>query len=326
MKTLHLKSPCCQEIVQHFGGKRRRCANCGKTWTVRPKKRGRKPIRRFTNPLTEIIGRGTTLTVWANRHQVGLANASQQFHRALIRFINKPSKPVIVLSPYVLLVDALWFTFKKQDWVMFLLALKPAMEHRAYFLDPVLLPGGESYENWNTALTAIPLKLKKQIKALVSDGFRISKSIALEQGWIHQRCHFHLIAYLQVRRGKRKRLVGASVREGIYQTIILLLKERKLQKVKTLSTQLRQLSCKPDCPRSMQMIVAEFLRHLSEFRAYLNYPELHLPTTTGSIETMCKLIRKRVSTIRTAKALRLWATALIRLKSPITCNGKKHST
>jgi len=325
MKTLHLKSPCCQEIIYQHGGKRRACSKCGKTWTIRPKKRGPKPIRRFQNPVTEILLKGITLTSWANRRGITLATASEQLQRHLIQFLKRPLRQIPSPGPYVLLADALRFTFRKQDWTMFLLALKPLSENQAYFLDPVLLPGGESYENWISAFKTIPQELRKQVKALISDGFRTSKNIALEQNWIHQRCHFHLIAYLQVRRGKRKKYIaGGSVREAIYQAVMKLLKEQNQIRVERLKARLRKLADYPDCPRSLQMTVSEFLRALPEFRAYLDYPNLHLPKTTGSVETMGKLIRKRTRILRTVRALKLWATALVRLKSPITCNGKEH--
>lgn len=325
MKTLHLKSPCCQEIIYQHGGKRRACGKCGKTWRIRPKKRGRKSIRRFSDPVIEILGRGLTLSAWAHRHHLTVSNASRQFRCSLIKFLNKPIERETPAGPYALIADALWFTFKKQDWVMFLLALKPASEHKAYFLDPVLLSGGESYENWTMALSTIPPKLKNDVKALVSDGFRVSKTIASEQGWVHQRCHFHLIAYLQVRRGRRKRnIAGKTAREDIYQTVLKLLKERSQTKLEALTTRLRRSADRSDCPKSLRMATAEFLRSLSEFRAYLNYQGLHLPTTTGSVETMCRLIRKRTGTVKTVKALKLWTTALIRFKSPFTCNGKKY--
>lgn len=206
---------------------------------------------------------------------------------------------------------------------MYLMAVKPFVEHRAYFLDPVLLPGGESYENWQHALSTIPSAMNSRIKAFVSDGFRTAATLAEENGWIHQRCHFHLIAYLQVRRGRRKQqIAGATVREMIYQAIMQLLSTQDLQSIRGATTQLQRAAGRPDCPRSLRMVAAEFLRALPEFRAYLQYPEWHLPTTTGTVEAMCKLIRKRAGTVRTAKSLILWATALIRLKSPITCNGK----
>ena len=292
---------------------------------MRPRKRGSKSIRRFRNPVTEVLLQGTTLTSWAHRHHLSLANASKQFQRHLKKFVAHPLKLTLPQGPYVVLADALWFTFRKQDWIMFLVALKPVSEHRAYFLDPVLLSGGESYENWDTVLSTIPPEIKQQVKAVVSDGFRSSRHIAQDYGWIHQRCHFHLIAYLQVRRGVRKRVIaGKSVREAIFQKVLQLLRFKSRAKVFKLSNDLRRLAKRVDCPRSLQMTVAEVLRVLPEFRAYLHHPELHLPTTTGSIETMCKLIRKRAGTVRTPEALELWATALVRSKSPLTCNGKEH--
>lgn len=280
-------------------------------------------IRRFKSPVPDIILKGSTLTAWAKRHHITIATASEQFHFHLEKFTASSIKTFMPAGPYVLLADGLWFTFKKQDWVLFLRALKPISENKAYFLDPILLPGGESYENWSHALAAIPGELRKHIKAFVSDGFRVSKTIVSEHGLIHQRCHFHLIAYLQVRRGHRKKnLKGNSVRESIYQAVIKLLKAQGGKEVKALSNYLRLLARNSDCPNSMRMSVSEFLRALPEFRAYLKYTNLHLPTTTGTVETMCKLIRKNTRTLRTAKSLKLWAAAIVRLKSPLTCNGK----
>lgn len=323
MKTLHLKSPCCQGTIQHFGGKRRKCSKCKKTWTIRPKKRGRKQIRRFSNPVKEIILKGTTITAWAKRRGIAVATASEQIQRHLRKFIQNPLSFNIPTGPYALLADGLWFTFKKQDWVLFLTALKPIAENKAYFLDPILLPGGESYENWTKAITAVPANYRNQLKAFVSDGFRTSKRISFEQRLIHQRCHFHLIAYLQVRRGyRKKRIAGKSIRESIYNTVVKMLRLQNTDKIKSLSMYLRFLARKPDCPKSMKMTVAEFLRALPEFMAYLKYPKLNLPATTGSVEAMCKLIRKRTRAIRTADALKLWATAIVRIKSPLTCNKK----
>lgn len=51
-------------------------------------------------------------------------------------------------GPYALVGDGLWFRFKRIDWVIYLMAVKPAHDTRAYFLDPVLLVGRERYEGW----------------------------------------------------------------------------------------------------------------------------------------------------------------------------------
>lgn len=323
MSTLHAKSLCCQEKIYRYGNRRRICNCCGKTWRIRRKKRGQKSSRDSPILLREILSEGVRVDQWARRHRITVSATSQRLHKALKQFVKRSASVSLPLGPHVLLGDGLWFHFTKQNWVLFLLALKPVWENRAYFLEPIILPGGESYENWQVALKTIPLSLKNQIKAFVSDGFRCAEKITAKNGWIHQRCHFHLIAYLQVRRGRRKKQVmGRNTREEIYQTILNLLRVQDLATTTKLIDHLKLIAKRSDCPRSMQMIVSEFLRSINAFRAYLQYPELNLPTTTGSIETMCNLVRKRTRAIRTSKALILWAKTLVRLKSPITCNGK----
>jgi len=77
--------------------------------------------------------------------------------------------------------------------------------------------------------------------------------------------------------------------------------------------------------RVIRMIVREFLRRIDHFRAYRKYPKLHLPTTTGSVEAMNRIIRdlmRQTRSVRSPQALQLWATALIRMRPTIMCNGK----
>jgi hypothetical protein len=81
--------------------------------------------------------------------------------------------------------------------------------------------------------------------------------------------------------------------------------------------------------RVMGMIVREFLRRVDHFRAYRQYPELHLPTTTGSVEAMNRKVRdlmRQTRNIKSPQALHLWATALIRTRPIVKCNGKHFST
>jgi hypothetical protein len=77
--------------------------------------------------------------------------------------------------------------------------------------------------------------------------------------------------------------------------------------------------------RVMRMIVREFLRRVDHFRAYRQYPELHLPTTTGTVEAMNRRVRdlmRQTRSVRSPQALQFWVTALIRKRPVITCNGK----
>ena len=241
------------------------------------------------------------------------------------RLLRQPRK--LPRGPYALVGDGLYFKFKRMDWVMYVLAVKPVRSRRVFFLDPVLLEGKEGYARWRMAMGAIPQNIKKQIRAFVSDGFRGSKLIAREHGWIHQRCHFHLLMALIRRRGRRSyQLKSSGIRSHILRAVRLALATRDdtiLSRQKRLA---ERLLAHPLCPPWIRMQTVEFLRTLGDFRSYLTYPELHLPATTNSLESAGRIIRKATSTARTPESALLRATAFLRLKKSIVCNGAKVST
>lgn len=241
------------------------------------------------------------------------------------RLLGKPRK--IPRGPYALVGDGFYFKFKRMDWVMYVLALKPVRSRRAFFLDPVLLEGKEGYARWRIAIGRVPQNIKKQVRAFVSDGFRGSKLIAREHSWIHQRCHFHLLMALIRRRGRRSyRLKSSGIRSRLLRVVRILLATRDgavLSRQKRLA---RRLLAHPLCPPWIRMQTVEFLRTLDDFRSYLNHPELHLPATTNALESAGRLIRKATSTARTPESALLRATAFLRLKRTIACNGANVST
>lgn len=67
---------------------------------------------------------------------------------------------------YVLIIDGLWFTFQGEDWVLYVMAVKPVDKHFALFLDPVLLKGKEACRRWKQAIGTIPANLQKTDKGL----------------------------------------------------------------------------------------------------------------------------------------------------------------
>jgi transposase-like protein len=175
------------------------------------------------------------------------------------------------------------------------------------------------------AIAAIPNGVHKRIVAFVSDGFRSSARLARQYGWIHQRCHFHLLAQLQVNRGawKLRSSSDRPLRESIYQDVRSLLTETSVAQRETLVTRLRQSIAKPACPRRLGMIVRELLRHRASFLAYLQYPALNLPTTTNTVESMNRLLRRKTRMLPTPAALSLWVTVMVRTIKTITCNGHR---
>jgi hypothetical protein len=206
------------------------------------------------------------------------------------------------------------------------MAVKPCGEDYAVFLDPVLFPGRENIMIWADVIDAIPSEIRTRIRGMVTDNLRGMKSLARHHGWVLQLCHFHLISQLQGRRGRNKKtLTSRHIREALYR---LTRRALELPEGPTLQQTLRRLRLTVERPlpaRKMRMAVREFLRDLDHYRAYQRVPQLRLPTTTNTVECMGHMIRdlmRRARHLRSPQSLQAWATAFLRIRSPVTCNGK----
>jgi len=269
---------------------------------------------------------GFTLTqLFSKRPGVALPAYRYRFRQALHRYVARPSPQVLPRGPLVLLVDGLWFEFDGRPWVLYLTALKPCRGNEATFLDPLLLPGREGASRWQQALAAIPPAAIRRIQAMVVDNLPGMQRLAYQHRWALQLCHFHLLLKLQAqRRGVRYTLRGGSVREEIHQLIRSALELPDGNRLSGVLEQLRRLSLGDCGTLRIQTTVREFLKGLSFYRSYLTYPYLELPRTTNSVESMCRLLREMLRSSRAGSnpaSVLLWATALIRLRPRVTCNG-----
>ena len=316
MNILHGKSPCCQARIYKFGGKRKQCSLCKKTWSIRQKKRGRKSKRVKPSLLDKVLGKGQKVAHIADRKgSVGQPALSYQLKKAMTVKSRTNEYPIGWL---ILIADALWFELDGQRWTLYLLAVRSTTGGLAYFLDPILLPGRESGVGWREAIGSIPADIDNRIVALVSDGFRGLCYLAKKKAWINQRCHFHLLAQFKVQLGLWKKMPDHPIRKEIYAMVCKLLKTKEHEI--EYSENLYELLTSNNCPHRYREVGMEFLRRLSEFRSYLEYPELHLPHTTGCLESFNKIIRDRCKYARTPKSLRLRAISLTRVRTTITCN------
>jgi hypothetical protein len=316
MNILHGKSPCCQAKIYKFGGKRKQCSLCKKTWSIRPKKRGRKIKRINLGLLDRVLGKGHRVSHIADRKgSVGEPALSYRFKKAMEAKTRTNEYPVGWL---ILIADALWFELNDERWTLYLLAVRSTTGGRAYFLDPVLLPGRETGTGWEQSLASIPPEIENRILALVSDGFRGLCYRAKQKSWVIQRCHFHLLAQFKVQLGFWKKLPDHPIRKEIYALVCELLKTKGHEI--EYSENLYELLTSNRCPHRYREVGMEFLRRLSEFRSYLKYPELRLPHTTGCLESFNKIIRDRCKYVRTPESLRLRAISLTRVRATIACN------
>jgi len=326
MKTQHAKSVCCGARIARFGARRRQCRACGRTWSIRRKKRGRPPHRVPEALVERVLFGQHTLRAHASRCGLTPQGLSYRFRQALRHMVARSRAGPLPTGNLILLVDGLWVRFRGRPWVLYLMALKPCQEHHAIFLDPVLCPGREHIRIWRQLIEAIPSEVRRRIRGMVTDNLRGMKSLARQHGWVLQLCHFHLISQLQGRRGRNKTtLAGRSIREALYQLTRQALELPDGPALRRTLSRLRLTVERPLLARKMQMAVREFLRDLDHYRAYQMAPHLGLPSTTNTVECMGHLIRdllRRARYLRSPQSLHTWVTAFIRMRSPLTCNGK----
>lgn len=243
------------------------------------------------------------------------------------KFLRASQKSAIPEGPLILIIDGMWLRFRNSGWhIMYLMALRAVDDHIAYFVDPVCLRGKETSVGWQEAIATLPDSVRQRITALVSDGLRGVKPLAQANGWVFQRCHFHLFAKFQQKHVLRVyRVSSRQVRDCILAALQETVQTTNEHRLQELQDMLHTHSDNPACPWYLRMQVREFLRYLGDFRTYLSYPELHLPTTTNTLETMIRLLRRLVRQshgFRTPTSAYRWITIFVRLKRTIACNGK----
>lgn len=246
--------------------------------------------------------------------------------RHLVQTTTLPILPSDSELPLAAIADGMWCRFGNEHWVLYSVAVKPAGMSVAFFLEPVLLPGREDYRHWCQALAAIPHRITQRIRAFVSDGFLGSKRIAHTNGWVLQRCHRHLDAILWgcSARPRKRRLRGGKVRKAIIKAVREIRTTPDRRRVDELRQTLRSYIEQPDLTARIRGIVRRFLHELILFRAYLDYPELTLPTTTNAVESRNSLLRDILRCVNSPSAALLRVQAYARLRPTITCNGHEN--
>ena len=327
MNMKHAKSPCCRAQIRRFGGRRRQCIHCKKTWTLRPKKRGRPSIRISQAILKKVFLQSYTLRqLTSKRLRVDLPAFRYRFRQALHRFVARPCPQSLPPGPLVLLADGLWFKFGGKPWILYLAALKSCSGNRAVFLDPLLLPGKEGASKWKQVLDAIPAKVQLRIQAIVVDNLRGMQLLANRRGWVLQLCQFHLLLKLQIfHRGQRYALQGGEVRREIEHLVRSAISVPKGPRLTDTMKRLHRLS-HTDCGTvRIQAMVMEFVECIDYYRSCQTYPKLGLPATNNTVESMGRIVREMFRRNRAGsnpQSLLLWATAFTRLRPEIVCNGK----
>lgn len=330
MKPIHTKSPCCKALVQRFGKRRRRCAECNITWRIRKKKRGRKrkraheylALRFFERRLPSIRALAAEQGIKKDAAQRLLARSIDQYilkntdeWRALIR----------TAPPLIAVIDAIWHYIQKEKYTIYVILLRPVDDNEAVIIPPAFYPGHESVVGWRHAFEALPKELESRIVAVVSDGATsIMCLVKKEKGWIIQRCHFHLIAAVQkyISTGPRSRHREQAIR--VMTLVQSVLRTNQSDKLHVLFTELKELH-NQSRSRGLRRVLRGFIADVDEYHAYLKYPELHLPTTSNAAESFIQCARDvmyRCRGFRSLRTLKRWLVGIAISKKKMACNGK----
>lgn len=307
MKKVHANAMCLHVYSAIHGVRRRRCVACGKTWTVREKKRGRKRKRVSKNILFRYLAGMSART----RPHV-LRTARDLF----VRTTPWPDLTKIV-GPCVLIVDALHIRTSVYTVIIHALLLKPINEERTYILPYWVGTRTEDKNSWQKAIEAHVLAFFRfRIKALVCDGKAGLPQLAREYGWLVQRCQFHLIARLQLKRSKYA--LSRHRKEGIrlYELARIVCDTTSQKKLRAALRTLWRI-VQGEKNLHLKTILSGFVKHYQDYRTSLTHPELNLPMTTNSAESLNGLIRSmlhRMRGCRTAHSVLLWIEALLKYR------------
>jgi transposase-like protein len=327
MVSQHANSPCCGARVRRYGGKRRQCLRCKKTWSIRPLRRGRRRKRLSDETLLKVIRQGYPLKHFARRRPHLKPITFRHHFRNLLRsYVTRPRRITLPPGPLVILMDGLWFQFGGSPWVLYQIALKPCAGTTAVFLDPTLLPGRESRINWEKAVATIPEDLQQRIVGIVVDNLHGMRLLSRHHRWVLQLCQFHLTLKLYGRRG----MIPHAIREGSLRQELKTLIRKALSlpagiEFDAAIKRASEIALEPLLAPRMRGLIREFLRNRDHYRACIRHPELGLPNTTNAVESMGARIRRVLQRHKAAsspRALTLWATAVTRASPDINCTSE----
>ncbi|MDP2860821.1 MAG: hypothetical protein Q8N98_03865 [bacterium] len=308
------KSTCCGVNIKRYGGKRRQCAFCKRTWSIRPARRGPKPLRQRPQFSFRVLSEGRSLRAFAQNSNTSREKVRRRFHRSLETLFkrkrinienNWPGNDLIVLA------DALHANCEGRHIVIPMIATRP--ETKSDFINLEVLDcftGTETLENWSGAFRLLAEEKRTAIKAVVCDQHGSLMKLAEKENWLIQLCHFHLKARFYRFLGNRlKNISFMAERTLIWQAMGKIVSVTDDAEVIKLMAQLKQYSQISGLPSRLKSQTRSLATNPWLFRTYLDYPQLNLPQTTSAMESVAGIVRemlRRRRGFKTISSLRTW--------------------
>jgi len=330
MKKLHTKSPCCRGEINRFGNRRRQCKECKKTWRIRKKKRGRKKKREQETLLIKYLQHEIpSLHAIARKKGISADKLEARLLRSRDHFLKHSPWPEIPKEEKLILIADGMVKYANKTWHTFYFILVRTTESsEAIITKPFVKKGVESQLGWREALGSLPGNVRKNVVALVCDGHRGLVNYSKHQKWILQRCNFHLIAFLQGRRSRWAKSRHRKEGQLVYDIANHVLTTKKENEVMPLILKLEEIAWHTKSPELRKALLG-FVNNYKDFRSYLYYPELNLPRTSNTAESLIGCVRElchRARGFRSMDSLKKWIFALLKNKKKIKCNGSFQPT
>jgi DNA-binding Lrp family transcriptional regulator len=325
MSQKHAKSPCCRGKIYHFGQRRRQCFVCKKTWRIRQKKKGRK-LKRISRELVKRYLSNGSFNLEEHAHRLGLSLAALHYRIRKSRdiFLEKEHwLSIPVNQSFIIIVDALILQIQKRFFTAYFILLRSIKDDKAIILEPSIFSRYENKADWQHVLNRIPEKSRRRILALVGDGEPCFATITRQHGWLLQRCHFHLLAELYRFASFKRKSRNRKLAEKINKLVRSIISTTNIKELKRSLRKVNSLIQNPDVPERIKArFLKGFCRNFQFYRTYLNYPNLNLPITTNSCETLCRITRNflnKIHGLNTAQSLTKWIKALMLFRKKIYC-------
>lgn len=224
---------------------------------------------------------------------------------------------------FIVIADATGVRLFGTPWTIYCILLRPVATDHAIIVPPILLPGRAEVQ-WQQVFTHLAPDVHRRITALVCDGNPHLVAYGKRQGWIIQRCHFHLKAHV------RSYLSwGPESRSRIWGLLALLSLNTVLDTTDSVQCTRHQTFLKNLVlvlrSKKARWALRSFLRTVEDFRSYRRHPHLRLPTTSNAAESLIGILKAHLARTRglpTLHAMRRHMTTLYQQKQTIYCPPK----
>jgi hypothetical protein len=225
-------------------------------------------------------------------------------------------------GPLILIADAVIEMIEGKWRTVYLMLVRSVSGTLATILPPLILDGGETPQGWHEAFLTIDHSILRRSMAVVCDGHRGILYEARARRILVQRCHFHLIARIH---GRRSRFVTARNKpeaHKIFRHVDTVLKNKNEEQVQIALDTLEKIS-RLSSSKEIRTILRGFGTNYRDFRTYMTHPELNLPTTNNTAESLASTIgylKIRMRGFPTLNSFTKWITTLLKFRQRITCN------